>query len=127
MPEAYRERPISYVLILKNNKRREIRVGKLGDIVFESGYYYYVGSSKTGLGRIIRHFRENKKKRWHIDYVSDIFGIIGAVVLPFDECKLAEILLDQNFKPIPKFGCSDCFCKSHLFYSPSLTLDFLSA
>jgi len=32
-----------------------------------------------------------------------------------EECNIAE-KLDERLFSIPGFGCSDCRCKSHLFY-----------
>jgi Uri superfamily endonuclease len=112
----------SYVLILKNRVDREIEVGKLGMIKFSKGHYFYVGSANNGIGRIKRHFRREKKLKWHIDYISAVFEVIGAVILRAEECEVAESF---TFEGIKGFGCSDCRCRTHLFYSPNLTLEFL--
>lgn len=32
------------------------------------------------------------------------------------ECTIAQAL-SKEFKPVPRFGCSDCRCSSHLHYS----------
>ncbi len=115
---------VSYVLVMENPKACKIKVGKLGEMDFEKGFYYYAGSANSGMHRIKRHFRKEKKIKWHIDYVLEKFIVIGAVVLKIAECRVASMLA-RHFKPIPRFGCSDCKCYSHLFYSPSLTLEFL--
>jgi|Deesub1362A_J573_1020465.scaffolds.fasta_scaffold00362_13 Uri superfamily endonuclease len=114
----------SYVLILLNYRKREIAVGRLGKLTFPSGYFYYVGSARSGIHRVKRHFAKQKKKRWHIDYISSVMTIVGAVLTHLDECELASRF--SRFQQIPHFGCSDCKCTSHLFYSPNLTLEFLS-
>lgn len=109
----------SYVLIIENKKDQTIQVGKLGKIFFKKGFYAYVGSALNGLEqRINRHLRVNKKIHWHIDYllsktkVVDIFFIENKIK---EECKIADNF-KQKLKFIPKFGCSDCNCNSHLFY-----------
>ncbi len=117
---------VAYILIMENSKNCRIAVGKLGLLEFTRGYYYYVGSAKSGMHRIKRHFRDEKKMRWHIDYILQKFKVIGAVIVKESECKMAAMLA-ECLKAIPKFGCSDCKCYSHLFYSQSLTLEFLPA
>jgi len=113
---------ISYVLIMQNDGEREIEVGKLGKFKFKPGFYYYVGSARR-ISRVARHFGE-KKRRWHIDYISDEFELIGAILFKIGECELAgKIKLEK----IPGFGCSDCSCESHLFYSVNLTIENLFA
>uniref|UniRef100_A0A7J2TJZ6 GIY-YIG nuclease family protein n=1 Tax=Archaeoglobus fulgidus TaxID=2234 RepID=A0A7J2TJZ6_ARCFL len=112
----------SYVLIMRNSEEREIEVGKLGRIAFKPGFYYYVGSAKR-ISRLLRHFGP-KRKRWHIDYISDCFEILGAILFRSKECELAGKL---NLEKIMRFGCSDCECESHLFYSKNLTIENLFA
>ncbi|MDK2795751.1 MAG: hypothetical protein PWQ22_1465 [Archaeoglobaceae archaeon] len=110
----------SYVLVLYNEKHRRIEVGKLNAIDFEPGFYYYVGSAKR-LSRVKRHFGE-KKKKWHIDYISEVFEVLGAVLFDLQECELAKKI---NLPKIKGFGCSDCNCDSHLFYSKNLIIEYL--
>lgn len=110
----------SYVLILENFEERSLRVGKLGTISFKPGYYYYVGSAKR-LSRVVRHFNA-KAKKWHVDYVSSVFRVIGAILFKIPECELASKI---KLESVPRFGCSDCDCKSHLFYSKNLTIENL--
>lgn len=115
----------SYILILYNNKKKDVIVGKLGEINFPPGYYYYVGSANSGIHRVRRHFSGANVKKWHIDYISTIMSVLGAVLIHEKECTVA-LKLGRELQMIPNFGCSDCKCKSHLFYSPNLTLEFLS-
>lgn len=113
---------VSYVLILHCAKDVSITVGRLGEIEFRRGYYYYVGSANSGIHRIKRHFRKEKKKRWHIDYIMPHMNVLGCILRKDYECELANRI---GLTPVPKFGSSDCRCYSHLFYSPVLTLEFL--
>lgn len=109
----------SYVLTAKLNRGQEIKVGKLGLIKFDKGYYAYAGSALNGLeSRIRRHLRKRKKMYWHIDYllektvIKEIFYREGE---EREECKFAKEL-GEYFKSIKDFGSSDCKCSSHLFY-----------
>jgi len=110
----------AYLLILYNPKKQRIRVGRLGMIDFMKGYYFYVGSGMMNLEqRVLRHKRENKKIKWHIDYITWKFKFIDAKLFQSSkrlECKIAKIL-SKNLMMVKGFGCSDCRCKSHLFYS----------
>lgn len=108
-----------YVLIIKVEKRMLAEVGKLGVLQFEKGFYAYVGSALNRLEmRISRHLSAEKKFHWHIDYfldkakIKEIWYKEGG-----EECKVASVF--SSCASIKGFGCSDCACGSHLFYSPS--------
>lgn len=114
-----------YVLILKLDNDTGIRPGKLGEFHFKKGYYAYVGSAlgTGGFKRVTRHFNvasgENRTRKWHIDYLLPHSRVICAVLLPTDEaieCTVAETL-GQFSEEIPGFGCTDCACRTHLFFS----------
>ena len=110
----------AYILILFNPEKQRIKVGKFGKIDFAKGYYFYVGSGMKNLEqRVLRHQRKSKKIKWHIDYLTKKFKFIDAKLFPSPkrlECKIAEIL-GKNLMMIKNFGCSDCRCPNHLFYS----------
>lgn len=106
-------------------------VGSLGSITFETGWYGYVGSSRTtDFTRIERHAKldrgENQTRHWHIDYLlgSDNSKLIGSYRTNSDvECPISNsISLDS----IEDFGCSDCDCGSHLYFAENET-DFDNA
>jgi Uri superfamily endonuclease len=109
----------SYILVIELKKDKTIQVGKLGKIHFKKGIYAYVGSAFNGLeARINRHLRKTKKKHWHIDYLLDFAEVVDVFYKENEkkeECYIAK-KLEENSAPIPGFGCSDCRCKSHLFY-----------
>lgn len=109
----------SYILLIKLNEDREIKIGKLGDISFKKGLYLYIGSALNGLeNRLNRHFRNNKKNHWHIDYLLKYGKIIDAYYKESnfkEECDIVK-KFENRLLSIPGFGCSDCNCKSHLFY-----------
>lgn len=114
----------TYVLIIENQADTELEIGRIGLIPFKKGFYAYVGSALAGLEqRIGRHRRDlgnNKKLHWHIDYLLaspdvELKDVVYAETEARKECELA-MNLNQQLESIPKFGCSDCSCISHLFF-----------
>lgn len=109
-----------YILVNFLEKPELLNIGKLGDKVFPTGYYVYVGSAKRGLfKRIGRHRRKIKRMHWHIDYFLSKARIIKDFPIVTDrniECAVAEHLSKICDEVIPHFGSSDCRCGSHLFY-----------
>jgi len=110
----------SYILIIKLKENKTIQVGKLGKICFKKGFYLYVGSALNSLEkRIQRHLRHDKKTHWHIDYLlhySKIINVFYKENNKREECNIVK-KLDKKLSSITGFGCSDCKCDSHLFYS----------
>ncbi len=109
----------SYVLIIRIPKKREIRSGKLGRVEFMQGFYAYVGSAMNRLeSRIRRHLSREKTNFWHIDYLLDNARIVDVIIVESSkriECRIAGNLANE-FRPVSKFGSSDCKCNGHLFY-----------
>jgi len=112
----------AYILVMKLNSNKNIRVGSLGKLEFKKGFYCYVGSAigrTTIENRCKRHLIKNKKMKWHIDYLRKEVEIVNIFAIPSRrkiECKIARKILKKADSFIPKFGSSDCNCKSHLFY-----------
>jgi Uri superfamily endonuclease len=110
-----------YLLKIKLDKEKEIKVGALGEITFAPGYYFYAGTAQRNLeARIKRHYSSQKKFHWHIDYLLAEAELLRDFVFELPgqgECFLAETLINQAGKtPAAGFGASDCSCKSHLIY-----------
>jgi len=109
-----------YTLLIKLDRSQTITIGKMGKISFSVGYYAYVGSALNGLdGRIVRHLRKDKLFHWHIDYFlqkAQVAEVLWSSTDKNEECALAGYHMGKLF-PIPRFGCSDCRCRSHLFFS----------
>ncbi len=114
-----------YVLILRMNTDNDIIVGKLGELKFRTGFYMYIGSAlgTGGFKRVTRHFNvangKNHARKWHIDHLLPHSQVIGAVLLPTDEaleCTVAKEFVEIS-RGIKGFGCTDCSCISHLFFS----------
>jgi len=109
----------SYILLVELKNDTTINIGKLGKKQFNKGYYAYVGSALNGLEqRIERHLQSQKKMHWHIDSLlrhAKIINIFYKENKIREECNIAKTL-DKKLLSVPDFGCSDCTCKSHLFY-----------
>lgn len=108
----------NYLIVLYNARNQQLTIGGLGLIVFQPGYYLYVGSAQNNLtARIRRHQRLKKKKHWHIDYLRAYTKFIGAWPIrntKNQECDLANKLTKIADGSIKGFGASDCECFSHL-------------
>ena len=114
-----------YILKLEIDKDTVIRVGKLGIIQFKKGYYSYIGSAlgSGGFKRVTRHFNvasgKNMTRKWHIDYLLPHSKVVSAVLIPTEvsiECSVAKAV-GESCAGITGFGCSDCSCSAHLFFS----------
>ena len=114
-----------YCLVLRN-PACTVTVGALGAQAFAAGFHVYVGSAQGsgGLQRVRRHILlaqdQDRRPKWHIDYLlmSDNFSLISVICASTEqkfECRLAGTLPGS---PVPRFGCSDCSCSSHLFFTP---------
>lgn len=112
----------TYCLVVELENDSQISVGKLGRIDFKKGYYVYVGSALNSLkSRLKRHLSSEKKIFWHVDYLLDdpnskIVEIVFAVDGGRWECSLGDMISTEADVQISNFGCSDCRCRSHLFY-----------
>ncbi|MHA1671899.1 MAG: GIY-YIG nuclease family protein [Promethearchaeota archaeon] len=127
----------TYLLVIYLQQKCDIKIGALGSLEFQEGYYVYVGSamgnkgSTTLLNRVKRHVDSSidKKMHWHIDYLLDskysyIFKVFLIPSTERLECVLSSELRDSCDKYVNKFGSSDCSCDSHLYYFSQLR-DFL--
>jgi len=108
----------AYLLVLEMKTDSSVRIGALGTMVFNKGWYVYVGSAMNGLEqRLQRHLRKQKKIHWHIDYLlqhASLHHIFYKEHHEKEECSIATFCR-QSLEIIPGFGCSDCRCPSHLF------------
>lgn len=109
-----------YVLLILIGEDSAVNIGSLGKISFKKGLYAYVGSAQNGLEkRVARHFKKDKRKFWHIDYLleNEQVGIVEVFYKEAgkeEECRIANKIGETN-QPIIGFGSSDCKCESHLF------------
>jgi Uri superfamily endonuclease len=112
-----------YVLLIEVDAPKEILIGKKRRFIFQKGFYGYVGSALSGLEkRLGRHLSSAKRLHWHIDHLlntAKIRSIICAETGERKEC-LAARALSRRLPPVAGFGCSDCTCRSHLFFCQDL-------
>jgi Uri superfamily endonuclease len=119
-----KSQPGTYVLVLRSRAKRKARVGRWGHLHVIPGYYIYVGSAFGPGGvraRVSRHCRQSKPKRWHIDYLCEFLRPIE-VWCSYETARVehpwAQVFSDMaSMLPIQGFGCSDCKCFSHLFFT----------
>jgi Uri superfamily endonuclease len=122
----------SYFLLIYNKKTAHVKFGKKHMNKFPQGFYIYVGSAMGESNTSIRHRltryikiadnTQSENFHWHIDYFlrSPLTSIKMIMILPNsvvkEECSLSELIQEYSDDNINGFGCSDCKCKSHLYY-----------
>ncbi|MBT4321501.1 GIY-YIG nuclease family protein [Candidatus Bathyarchaeota archaeon] len=122
----------TYCLCINVEDDITINVGALGEIIFQRGSYIYVGSALNSLiPRLDRHLKHSRGEHdvthWHIDYLlREPLVSIESICMNDNgeklECVMAALVAGHG-EPVPRFGCSDCRCISHLYYVESF--DFL--
>ncbi len=121
--------PGAYLLLLRLDNPLPLR-GRFARQTLPAGHYVYAGSARGPGGlraRLTRHFRREKKLRWHIDQLTTRAAGLCALPFPDDdtgesarptsECHLAAALMKNPAFgiPLPGFGSSDCAtCPAHL-------------
>jgi Uri superfamily endonuclease len=110
---------VSYQLQIRLTAPVRLAIGKLGTFDFPAGRYVYTGSARRNLeARIARHLRQEKRLRWHIDYLlaSPRASVVAVERSDRPECRWNQ--QGHGHILIPKFGASDCHqgCGSHLQY-----------
>jgi sugar fermentation stimulation protein A len=111
----------SYLLVLENDREKELQIGNLGMLLFPKGYYVYAGSGMNSLdSRVSRHRRKRKNNHWHIDYITPEHMSIRRTYLirrrDRIEPKMVRSIRSISSDAIPGFGASDSCEKSHLLY-----------
>lgn len=123
--QPQRNEPGIYTLVLVLPQPSRIAVGSLGVIDFARGYYSYTGSAMGpgGLKRVDRHIQVLKgtktTRRWHIDYLLPSTRLVEAFTTRTTldlECSIAKAI-GKRLQAVPRFGCSDCRCPSHLHFA----------
>ena len=116
--------PGTYALVLRCDASTSVQIGRWGMMRIRPGYYIYVGSAFGPggvLARVSRHCRKAKTKHWHIDYLRE-FATLTSVWYSQTPSRLehrwAEALGNwRETESVKGFGCSDCRCESHLFFT----------
>ena len=73
--------PGIYVLIFHLSNDVTMTIGKRGELDFQSGWYGYVGSGKSGVeARVRRHLRTHDRPHWHLDYLMHLGKPTTAII-----------------------------------------------
>jgi Uri superfamily endonuclease len=119
--------PGTYTLILSSTVTKPVKIGKLGTLSLDPGYYVYIGSAfgPGGLkARISHHLKNSSRPHWHIDYVSSTLRLYQ-IWYTYDPTRREHQWADVHAgtrgasRPLPGFGSSDCGCPSHLYFYQS--------
>jgi len=123
-------RPATYALLLSSTKNGRIRVGRLGDMRLQPGFYIYVGSAFGPGGvraRVNHHLQVSSRPRWHLDYLRP-HARVEEVWVCHDR-KNREHMWARSLSSMPGvsvpmrgFGSSDCGCEAHLFFLKSYAM-----
>jgi Uri superfamily endonuclease len=122
----------TYALVLRSLAIRTAVIGQWGRLAIEPGYYIYIGSAfgPGGLrARVMRHCRAEKNRHWHIDYLRAFAAPVAVwycdKAVRFEHSWAQQVAAMPEMKAIDGFGCSDCDCRAHLFFTtaaPKVTL-----
>jgi Uri superfamily endonuclease len=125
--------PGTYLLLLSLAEPTRLQVGRLGPVDLPAGWYVYVGSALGGLGpRLRRHVSREKRPHWHIDTLRAA-AMLTAIAVRIGpervECAVAAQVgaRPDATLPVPRFGSTDCRCRSHLVHFPTPPDLFLDA
>jgi endonuclease-3 len=108
----------AYVLLIEVNQDLKVKKFEI-----QKGFYFYVGSalgkSINLENRVSRHFKKEKRLKWHIDFLlaHPKTNLKKVLLIPSEqklECKISNLLQTKTQNSIKGFGCSDCKCFSHL-------------
>jgi len=119
--------PGTYALVLSSRADGLVRVGRLGVLRLQSGFYVYVGSALGPGGvraRLAHHLKATSRPHWHIDYLrrqTSLEEVWYCHDHVSQEHQWAQCLGTQTGASIPLagFGASDCQCESHLYFFQS--------
>lgn len=107
----------SYFLVILLENDKVIRT-KAREFPLKAGYYVYVGSAMNSLEkRVERHFREDKKLHWHIDYLLREAKLLRAYLIPSEERLEEKLSLEVSKfgEPVEGFGAGDVRVNTNLY------------
>ena len=117
-------RPGTYVLVLSSRSTNLIKIGRLGALQLQSGFYLYVGSALGPGGvraRLAHHLKLSRRPHWHIDYLRAHTGVED-IWYRLDTRRFEHVwaehigLAEEASVPLVGLGSTDCGCESHLFF-----------
>ena len=115
--------PGTYALLLPSKITSLVRIGKLGTLPVDPGFYVYIGSAfgPGGLrSRVANHRKVSTRPHWHIDYLRPETSLQSAWYtcdVTKREHLWAAVMgaIPGAQIPLEGFGASDCNCPTHLF------------
>lgn len=117
-------KPGTYALVLNNCSHAFAKIGRWGTLAIQPGYYIYVGSAFGPGGvraRVARHCRDAESMHWHIDYLRKYTTPLSIwyshAPVHLEHQWAAALAKMKDIRPVEGFGCTDCKCESHLFFS----------
>ena len=115
----------AYALVIATHRAVTITLAGRKPAEFPEARYLYVGSANGPGGiraRVGRHLKGAKSILWHVDRLTNAFGVATVIALPGGrECALMEEVRswDGVTVPAPGFGSTDCHtCAAHLVRLP---------
>ncbi len=116
----------SYGLLIQIPSLTRIGIARRPPADLPPGLYLYAGSANGPGGiraRVRRHLKKVKPLHWHVDRLTNVFGIGAVVAFPGGrECGLVKAARawKGTTVPVPGFGSSDCrSCPAHLVRLPN--------
>jgi Uri superfamily endonuclease len=117
-------KPGTYALVLSCRTNARFKIGRLGTMQLQCGYYVYLGSALGPRGlraRIAHHQKLSTQPHWHIDYLR-AHTRLHSVWLSYSGIRLdhewarAILKVKDATIPVPGYGASDCNFPSHLYF-----------
>ena len=115
----------AYALVIATHRAVTITLAGREPAELPEARYLYGGSAYGPGGiraRVGRHLKGAKSIRWHVDRLSNAFGVAAVIALPGGrECALLEEVRGWEgvTVPAPGFGSTDCgTCAAHLVMLP---------
>ncbi|HDZ35961.1 MAG TPA: DUF123 domain-containing protein [Thermococcus sp.] len=107
----------SYLLVVLLKEDKTIRT-KGREFRLRRGHYVYVGSAMNSLEkRVARHFSENKRLHWHIDFLLRDAELLRAYLIPSEERLEEKLSLEvaKYGEPVEGFGAGDVRVSTNLY------------
>jgi Uri superfamily endonuclease len=116
----------TYSILIVCRKSFRTKLGKLGYVNVRKGFYLYTGSALGNgavslEGRLNRHFRSSKNRRWHVDYLTSHRNCAAKLAIYLRSSRHLECSVNRAIDEViqvrallPRAGSSDCRCQCHL-------------
>ena len=114
----------TYALLLSISRQASMRVGALGNVSLDPGFFVYLGSAQGPGGlraRLRHHCRTTTRPHWHLDYIRAEASVLGAWLCASPDLlehhwALAIQQIRGAVIPVLGLGSSDCSCPAHLVW-----------